>query len=242
MHVALVAASLAPAPSTVFAQTGTIAGTVRTATGAVSNARAVLDSAVEIRTDSSGRFQFRDVAVGRHTLEVLAIGTTPYSVNLIVAARDTLDFEIVLVKTVVLDSVLIEGSTVREGFARAFEDRKRVGLGKYLDSMDVKKFGEVRQALLFVQGVRPSGRDRENRVYFTDNRGGLCLPNVWIDMQNWGLEQGVLGTMSPNDIAAVEVYTRSSLIPDEFRPRGLERGCGALVIWTKRFWPQGKGK
>src|SRR4051812_21698121 len=129
---------LAPFGATALAQTGTIAGTVRTATAATANARAILDRTVEMRTDSAGRFQFRDVAVGRHTLEVLAIGTTPYSVNLIVAARDTLDFEVVLVKTVVLDSVVIEGSTVRQEFARAYQERRRVGLGKYMDSTEVR--------------------------------------------------------------------------------------------------------
>jgi hypothetical protein len=241
IRVALAVVLLGFGRVTAIAQAGTIAGTVRTATAAVANARAILDKTVETRSDSAGRFQFRDVPAGRHTLEVLAIGTTPYSVNLILAASDTLDFEVVLVKTVTLDSVLVEGSTVRQGFVRAYEDRKRLGLGKYLDSMEVKKFGEVRQALLFVQGIRANGRDRENRVYYSDNRGGLCLPNVWIDMQNWGLEQGVLGTMSPDNVAAIEVYTHA-LVPDEFKARGLERGCGALVIWTKRFWPQRKGK
>src|SRR6185369_8499 len=88
--------------------TGVVSGTVRTAAGRVENARAVLDSTVETRTDSAGRFQFRNVSAGRHSLAVLAIGMTPYSANLIVRASDTLDLEVVMVKTVILDSVIIE--------------------------------------------------------------------------------------------------------------------------------------
>jgi hypothetical protein len=217
-----------------------VLGTVRQAGGPVANARAILDKTVEMRTDSAGRFQFHDVAVGRHTLDVLAIGATPYSVNLIVAAKDTLEFEVSLVKTVTLDSVFIEGSSVRQAFARAYEDRKRVGLGKYMDSTEMKKFSVVRQALLFIPGIRANSR-KQDMVFFTNNGGELCEPNVWIDAQNWGLDQGVLSTMRPDDIVAVEVYTRG-VVPDEFKARGLERGCGALVLWTKRLWPQGKGR
>jgi hypothetical protein len=171
---------------------------------------------------------------------VLAIGATPYSANVIVRANDTLDFEVVLVKTVVLDSVVVEGSTVRQGFARAFEDRKRVGVGKYMDSLEVRKFGIIREALLFIPGVRC--QHTCDTVYFRDSMGILCLPNIWVDNQNWGKDQEVLRPMRPGDIMGIEVYTRDALIPDQFKQRGIERGCGALVIWTRRFWPQGKSK
>jgi hypothetical protein len=241
-RVGLAACLLTSLAATAIAQTGTIAGTVRTAAAVMANARAILDKTVEMRTDSAGRFQFRDVSVGRHTLEVLAIGTTPYSVNLIVAARDTLDFEVVLVKSVVLDSVVVEGSTVRQEFVRAYADRKRMGIGKFMDSMEVRKFGQIREALLFVPGVRCVKTC--DTVIFRDAIGSLmgCLPNIWVDNQNWGTDQEVLRPMRPSDIMGIEVYTRDALIPDQFKPRGIKPGCGALVIWTSRFWPTGKGK
>jgi hypothetical protein len=220
--------------------TGHISGRVRIGSSPVANARAVLDTARELRTDSSGRFQFRDVAVGRHALSVIAIGATPYRVNVIVTANDTLDFDVALVRAVVLDSVLVEGNTVRQEFARAYEERKRVGLGKFLDSTDVRRFSAVYQALMNVPGVKYFKDPRE--VRFTDNFGVLCTPNLWIDMQNWGIDIDMLRMIRPDDVAGIEVYARDILIPGEFKARGVARGCGALVIWTKRFWPQAKGK
>jgi hypothetical protein len=219
--------------------TGTVSGVVRTASAVVADARAVLDVTREVRTDSAGRFRFTEVAEGRHTLRVLAVGITPYEVNLIVRARDTLAFEVLVERVVTLDSVLVEGSTVRQGFVRAYEDRKRVALGKFMDSAEVRKFGSVPQALLFIPGVR-RGIARDS-VYFTE-KGTPCLPNIWIDNQNWGTDQGVLKTMRPDDVMAVEVHARSILIPEEFTQRGRDRGCGALVIWTRRFWPIGKAR
>jgi hypothetical protein len=220
-------------------------GTVRTAAGVVANARAVLDGTREARTDAAGRFQLRDVAAGRHSLAVLSLGMTPYTANVIVPANDSLDFEIVLVKTVILDSVIVEGSTVRQGFARAFEERKKVGLGKFMDSLEVRKFGEVHLALQFMPGVRANpksspGAFTDSTVLFTSLTGAMCAPNVWIDMVNWGKDQGAIRTMRTDDILGIEVYARG--VPEEFQPYGLEKGCGALVIWTRRLWPQGKGK
>jgi hypothetical protein len=237
----LVLALLLSAAASAGAQaTGHIKGVVTAGASPISNALAVLDGSRETRSDSAGRFAFRDVPAGRHSLDVRSIGASPFQVFVIVPAGDSVEFPVQLEKIVTLDSVLVEGSTVRQGFVRAHEDRKRIGLGKFLDSAEVRKFAAVYQAVSFVPGVR---RHKSNdTVYFTEGGGSLCLPNVWIDMQNWGTDQGVLKTIRPDDVMAVEVYARTLLIPDEFRARGVDRGCGALVIWTRRLWPQGKGK
>jgi hypothetical protein len=235
-------AGLAVLPTAGGAQSGTISGTVRTGGGPAANARALLDSAREVRTDSLGRFVFREVAPGRHVLSVFAIGATPYSVNVILAPRDTLDFDVVLVKSVVLDSVVVEGSTVRQEFVRGYAERKRMGVGKFMDSIEVRKFGVIREALLFIPGIRCVKTCVS--VVFRDEMGSVmgCQPNLWVDNQYWGTDQEVLRPMRPGDVMGIEAYTRESLIPDQFKPRGVERGCGALVIWTRRFWPQGRGK
>lgn len=219
--------------------TGTVSGIVRTEKARVANARVTLDTAREERSDSLGRFEFRDVPAGRHTVEVRSLGALPVKLDVIVVAGEKLDFEIQVEKIVTLDSMRVEGSTVRQGFVQAYADRKRLGLGKYMDSAEVKKFAQIRQALLFVPGIRCQRKC--DSVYFSTPIG-LCAPNIWIDMENWGTDQGVLMTMRPDDVMAVEAYTRDALIPNEFQPRGRERGCGALVIWTRRFWPEGKGK
>jgi hypothetical protein len=233
----LVALGLFAAAAAVGAQpTGVISGVVRTAAGPVSNARALLDGTRENRTDSTGRFRF-NVPAGRHTLEVLSIGTVPYKVDVMVPAGDTISFDVILEKIVVLDSMLIEGSTVRQGFVRDYLDRKKLGLGRYIDSSQVRSFAKVPQAVSFVPGVR-----YKNGIVKFSSGGGDCMPNVWIDRVNFGIDQGELGLMRPDDIMAIEVYTRGGLVPEEFRPRGREKGCGALVIWTRRLWPQGKGK
>ena len=215
-----------------------VEGTIRSGAAPVSNAPVLLDGGRETRTDTGGTFRFRNVRVGIHTVEVRSIGKAPVTFAVDVKGDDTVRAEVDLEKITMLDSMLVEGSTVRQGFVKAYEERKRTGLGRYLDSTEIRKFARVQQALSFVPNVRSEKKDT---IKF-GTAIGSCLPNVWIDKENWGLEQAVLATLRPDDIMAIEVYTRQGLIPDEFRPRGREMGCGALVVWTRRFWPQGKGK
>ena len=213
---------------------GLLTGIVRSASGPVVEAAVFLDGGRETRTDSAGAFSFRNVRVGDHTVEARSIGLAPLKRAFAMTAGDTVRVELVMEKITALDSMLIEGSTIRLGFVRAYEDRKRLGLGQFLDSTQVRNFAMVGQAVSFMRSVHY----RNGIVTFGTER---CLPNVWIDRVNWGRDQGILRTMAPSDVMAVEVYTRS-VIPEEFRPRGRDRTCGALVIWTRRLWPQGKGK
>src|SRR4051812_47414874 len=71
-------------------QSGVIAAVVRAGSDPVPNARAVLDTSREARTDASGRFELAGVAPGRHRLVVLSIGARPYDVSVVVPAGDTL--------------------------------------------------------------------------------------------------------------------------------------------------------
>jgi hypothetical protein len=215
---------------------GTIAGTLRTASAVVTDARVQLDSTRETRSDSGGRFVFPDVPYGRHTLRVLSIGTTPFQIDVLVDRRDTIAFELVLEKIALLDSVVVQGSTVRQVFVREYEDRRRVGMGRYLDSTQIKPFARVGQALSFVTGVRY----RKDTVFLSNAMGGTCLPNVWIDKMQYGNDPDAIRMLRPDDIMAIEVYQRATLMPTEFRPGKRDTGCGALVIWTRRFWPTGK--
>jgi hypothetical protein len=242
-HVITLIAAVIAVPCIASGQAqAVVSGTVRTAGEALPNARAVLDSSREVRSDAAGRFQFRDVSPGRHSLAVLAIGMTPYSANLIVRASDTLDFAVVLVKTVILDSVIIEGSTVRQQFARAYEERKRIGLGRFMDSAVVKQFAYVRQAILFIPGVKATSNNARYRgtgIFLSDAMGIACLPNMLVDGHPSSGDE--LSTIRPDDVMGIEVYPRPMLIPEEFKLR-FSRECGAIVIWTRRFWPEGKKK
>ena len=85
--------------------------------------------------------------------------------------------------------------------------------------------------------------ERDVTRWFSD---ASVLSRYGIATVNYGTSSGLpdpeLGENLEIDglVKTAEVYARAILIPEEFKPQGFDRGCGALVIWTRRFWPEGK--
>jgi hypothetical protein len=79
-------------------------------------------------------------------------------------------------------------------------------------------------------GMRVEGYGPQAKV--SARRGGgkfVCAPNVVVnDVEGWSL-----GDVHPKDIGAVEVYPAASP-SGVFGPWLYDKGCGAIVIWTKR--------
>jgi iron complex outermembrane recepter protein len=92
LHRLIVAASLlAVAPSVLVAQNGTIKGVVTdSATGPVVGAVVTVDASVLLtQTNARGAFEFRGVPPGSHTVRVRALGHTPATQAVNVAAGET---------------------------------------------------------------------------------------------------------------------------------------------------------
>ena len=47
-------------------------------------------------------------------------------------------------------------------------------------------------------------------------------------------DHSILLTLRPDDIAAIEVYARRTIVPAEFQTSFMP--CGAVIIWTKAAW------
>ena len=60
--------------------------------------------------------------------------------------------------------------------------------------------------------------------------GRRCVANVVIDGAIWGDDPDLASVddVHPNDVGAIELYYGGGAPPE------YDRGCGAVVIWTKR--------
>jgi hypothetical protein len=208
--------------------TGAVSGVVTSAGKPLDRALVSLDSAREIRTDSLGNFRFLDVTAGPHELRVIAIGMNPIDHPVTIHAGREARLAIQMDKVTVLDSVQVKGNVDRLGLKREFDERRRLGIGVFVDSTRIRTYPYVRSALLDVQNVHTfKGSIRVGQL-------PGCLPNYWIDRVNWGRDEGMLKTLEPADIMAIEVYSRPLEIPPQFTSRS--GGCGVIVIWTRRSW------
>lgn len=132
-----------------------------------------------------------------------------------------------------------------------FEDRRRLGLGKFFTTDDLAKHHYESLAALLgaVQGVRVEwGTSGQPTVYLRGNKEGSCHPTYFVDgalfavplssAQNPGsrfyrsVMSDISGFAPPSQIKGIEVYSTSGVIPAQF-DYSSSTGCGSIVIWTR---------
>jgi hypothetical protein len=118
--------------------------------------------------------------------------------------------------------------------AEGFAERRRLGLGKFIDSVELRRNEHLPLVDLlmrvprveFLGNVIASGRIR-----LPD--GGKCPMQVYYD----GVpirQPAELRLFEVASLVAVEVYRGASEIPIEFS--GIRSQCGVLVLWSRRGW------
>ena len=214
------------------------------------------------RSDSAGVFVLRSVPIGRRQLQIRAVGYQSLSVSLDIPAVGLDGLEILLrPNTTELEKVAVRAdASPTARWLRDFENRRRMGIGRFMDSTELWAGGDPRnwaqRVAQRVPGVRLIGYGG-SLATATGNRGrnsfrGLpsgdlsdrmrgaranCYVRVMVD--------GVLRYDTQPDrplfdvsnwdgppIVAAEIYTPAQL-PVEFNRLG-SSSCGALVLWTKR--------
>jgi hypothetical protein len=207
----------------------------------------VAGSGLEALTDESGTFGLDSLPEGTHTLDVRAVGFLPdrRPIDLVEGRSARLTVELTP-QGVYLDTVKVYGQRVfTSPQMAAFERRKKMGLGHFLDEREIERrnpmqFTDLLRVMPGVQVVPRGGSD--NRVYMRGGSGmggGYCTPDIVLDgMRVAGDVGGVDWLVTPQDVRAVEVYSRGSQVPAEFQSLS---GCGVIVIWTGPRTPRPPG-
>ena len=210
---------------------GVIVGMVTDGSGApFPDARLVMDEVPEVRSGADGRFVIRNVPAGTRQVEVMSVGMMPVVNTVDVVARDTAVLAIQLRKVTTLDVVRVTASARTQQFYRAFDERRRAGLGYWLDSTMIAGRGTMSAVFggfLSTQVIS----DRSGRVRGVTFSTPPCVGILWLD----GVKQTdyiALLDIYPEDLAVVEVFPRGGSVPNEFASIGSR--CGVVAVWTKR--------
>ncbi|MEO8337939.1 MAG: hypothetical protein ABI664_23400, partial [bacterium] len=182
-----------------------------------------------------------DAPLGTRMLEVRAVGYYPARRRVdVVAGAAPVHVALSTLKAV-LDTVKV---TAKGGGrdTRAFEERRRSGMGRYFTAADIMKRQPIVSSDIFrnISGVRMMV-DAETGELKILLRGGvqsagaadLCAPAIFLNgsfLSNNLTAEDIDGLVRPKEIGAVEIYNDVG-IPAEFQ-RALS-GCGAIVIWSK---------
>ncbi len=215
-----------------------------------------------VRSDSAGAFALRSVPIGRRQVQIRAVGYQSLNVSLDIPAAGLDGLEILLRPnaTELAEVAVRADASPTARWLRAFESRRRMGIGRFMDSTELWGGGDPRnwaqRVAQRVPGVRLIGYGG-SLAMATGNRGSNSfrgLPSGDLTDRMRGarancyvrvIVDGMLRYNSQNDqslfdvanwdgppIVAAEFYTPSQL-PAEFNRLG-SASCGALVLWTKR--------
>lgn len=213
------------------------------------------------RSDSSGAFFLSGITPGPYRLQVRAVGYSPLAFDLRISADGVEGLEALLrPMTQELQRVDVRAATVTP-MARHladFESRRKVGIGRFLDSTALWKSGDHRQwaqaivaqapglrimhygssgALAF--GSRGPTRGTPSGDVTDAARGArkACYARIYVDgmiRYNVGMGEQLfdVSNFDGPPIVAAEVYTPAQL-PAEFNRLGTA-SCGAILLWTRR--------
>ncbi len=170
--------------------------------------------AEELTTGTDGQFTFPAVPVGSRMLMARAIGYTPIGQVVEVMEGDNAPLTIPMDKVFMLDGVVVTAKTVVRRDRQEFEMRRRSGLGRFIDSSDIRKAPHLRAVLAMTPGIMVASPHQQRprqppNIAFTPN--GPVLPN------------SPTTRPSNTDIG-------SSSIADDFVVSG-RNGCRA-IIWV----------
>jgi hypothetical protein len=208
--------------------TAVLTGTVRNSTGRplADVTIRVEDAAGSARTDSLGRFRLSGLPAGSQLVEALRIGYFIGRKPVELRSGRTVDIQLSVDRIVSLDSIRVVAQRSRY---REFEQHKRSPVGRYFteDQITQRHAFETAELFRMIPGFRVVGSGIDSRVVNTRGAGfgRSCAPNVVID----NVQNQDLSVVRPNDIGAMEVYNDAA-----GGPPGANRGCGVIVIWTKR--------
>lgn len=189
--------------------------------------------AFSIRTDSTGRFRLVNLPPGQDTLRVTYLGVGQNRMPVELTAGDTTRVTMAAQRTLfqIADlTVSVEGD--RATIIPEFERRRRAGFGHYITPEEIRERHaiEVSDYLWGIPGIRRESGLFEDAVTMRAPLGrGKCYPTIyWNGNPTPSMR---VNDFIPEDVLAIEVYTRPVQMPVRFKNPFTQ--CGAIVVWTR---------
>lgn len=190
----------------------------------------VVNARPTTRTDAAGHYTLSGLPAGTQLLAVRRIGYLVGDIAVELRGGRMVRQDVVLRRVVSLDSMNVVAKQ-RKQFADFEYRRKNNPMGRFVTAGDIARYHPTEMGI-FIQrlgGFQIVGVGPEAQVYSTSARAGRpnCREaNVVID----GVDQAQVNTVSPNEIAAMEVYAEAASAPGQYRAE-----CGLILIWTKKY-------
>ena len=188
-------------------------------------------------TKANGEFVLDSLPSGTQTLEVRQLGYSPTDTPVELSMARPENVTVKMADYVpVLSEMRVTAQRDKGLMDVGFNDRKRTGMGYYLDAdqLKMRQTSQFSDMLRTVPGLRvvPAG-DGTNVIQSSRDPTGGCV-TFYVDGSPWQqMTPGDLDTfVRPEEVAALEVYNGATT-PAQFQQAG-NSGCTTVVIWTQR--------
>jgi hypothetical protein len=233
------APSLAATPAPDSTTTSVLSGTASLSGVILGSADAPVEGAEvrvhgtarSIRTDAAGRYSLAGLPAGTQVIEVRHFGYEVAELPVDLRSEATTTRDVHLRRAIVtLDSMRIVAT--RSKYPEFVDHQKFAVGGIFLGPERV-----MREHVTFTSDIvakLPGFRVMQSHgrgVIYSTRSGALCRVNVVIDGVNiLTRDRSAISVddVQPTDVGAIEAYRAGEIAPETY-----DRGCGAVVIWTK---------
>lgn len=190
-------------------------------------------------TNESGIATLVDLPSGSQILDVRAIGYVPARQTVHLLLGDVANQEAVVLTNVqaFLDTIRVSAQRVFSRDVTGFEQRKRTGFGRYIDRAEIDRQRPFRTTDLIrmMPSVYVEPSTFGATVWMRGISGTRCRPAVYLDGVLFAAEFGDIDVLTiPDELEAVEVYTRATQAPGMYAD--MRGGCGSVLLWSRRYW------
>jgi hypothetical protein len=233
-------------PELVSSQSGIVSGKVTAANNMpIADARIqLLGTGLTAVTRVDGGFKVGAVPAGAQTIEVRRVGYAPASLVVDLAEGATVNLSLVL-EPLPLETVSVLADTRFSPGMGGFEERRSHGNGRFFTREEIEKMQarQITDVLRRVPGIRIQsgegafGGSQTAQTGRNTGSGGsrICPMAYYVNGTPFPLSRDVSINhyFTPDDIAAIEVYTGPSQVPVQFNANMSTSRCGVVVIWTR---------
>ena len=189
---------------------------------------------LQATTDSLGKFRIVGILPGVQEVLVRLVGFEPYRGRLGFHSSDSVTIEVIMAPAVVVLPDVHVATTLTSRKLVEFTERRRLGIGHFLDSTDIAKGPGTRMSdkLRHLPGLVITCRGNNCGLKSTRGQSSL-LQQCTVGM---GLDGAIvsgfnINWLQPSEVAAVEWSAGPAQLPARFNTS--RSACGFLMIWTR---------
>jgi hypothetical protein len=185
-----------------------------------------------VRTRKNGQFIVSGLPAGTHVVEARRVGYAPYSEIVHLRPDSITVLRVAMPDISTLTTINVRASTTSGRDRLGYEERRKQGLGYFLDPKAMGRKTDLGSILTLVPTVEAHRQPNGMYVTVPTPSSFHCLLAPFLDgvATSWD----IIYMRTPDKYRAIEVYPQERLVPNEYSWQNDTKGrpCGVVLFWS----------